>query len=87
MVTPLTWLTSLRSANNARLDEESATNNPAVKLFDFFTALWAPGKDEIAGLMSVDKAVKASPALKYLEPVRMEWLRKWVREWIAVWKA
>ncbi|KAI1500357.1 acetyl-CoA synthetase-like protein [Biscogniauxia marginata] len=51
----------------------------------------AADKDAEAGMvpapaqpMAVDRALAASPELRRLEPVGVEWMRKWVEEWIAM---
>lgn len=83
VVPPEMWLARLRSSSDARLDDDDATNNPAVKLIDFFTGLWTPGTDKAVGAMTVDDAIMSSPTLRNLESMKPEWLRKWVEEWTA----
>ena len=67
-------------------DIDMIARNPAVKLLDFFNGLWMTDTDT-KGLstqpMAVERAFTASPAMRELEPVKLEWMRKWVEEWIA----
>lgn len=56
--------------------DDEATMNPASKLIDFFTGLWAPDTERAVEPMLVDSAMKASPALHSLEPVHQEWMLK-----------
>ncbi|KAI2601707.1 acetyl-CoA synthetase-like protein [Hypoxylon sp. NC1633] len=87
-VSPATWLASLRASSNAD-DNEAAARNPAVKLLDFFEGLWAESVGDagvplhVSQPMAVGRALAASPALRSLEPIGLEWMRKWIEEWVA----
>lgn len=75
-------------------DEDTRVGNPALKLLDFFEELWRPptaaaaANDEKAAAhqqnMAVDRALAASPSLRKIGPVSLEWMRKWAREWVAL---
>ncbi|KAI1483617.1 acetyl-CoA synthetase-like protein [Daldinia eschscholtzii] len=86
-VPPATWLKSLRASNGT--DKELSVANPAILLLDFLQSLWAKNIGGAGGAlgpsppMVVERALAASPALRKLEPVGLEWMRKWVEEWIA----
>lgn len=88
VVPSATWLASLQASSDSD-DSVITAQNPAVKLIDFFVALWAPstGMDDRHTLarpsMTIEHALAASPTLRKLEPVKPEWMRKWVGEWIA----
>lgn len=96
VVSPATWLASLRASSQEESSEDVEVTNPALKLLDFYEALWPPATDaagtetqatEAASSpqnMAVDQAVASSPSLRSLEPVSLEWMRKWTREWIAL---
>ncbi|CAD6447675.1 5d91f239-33ea-4ff2-8bf0-c5a2c32c35ba [Sclerotinia trifoliorum] len=84
IVSPATWLASLRASSKA--DYEDVAANPAVKLLDFFESLWAIHADTekvSVQLMVVEKALEASPAMRKLDAVKVEWMHKWVEEWVA----
>ncbi|KAK7755567.1 putative secondary metabolism biosynthetic enzyme [Diatrype stigma] len=87
VVSPATWLAALRTSCDMGDTKGLAYENPAIKLLDFFGSLWVPDK-EAQGIpprpqaMSVERALAASPALRRLEPIRIEWMRKWVEEWL-----
>lgn len=58
--------------------------NPAVKLIDFFEKLWMADTGSSGGvpqhLMRIERALEASPTLRSMGPVRLEWMQKWVQE-------
>ncbi|KAK7745063.1 putative NRPS-like protein biosynthetic cluster [Cytospora paraplurivora] len=91
VVTPAAWLASLlASSEEEGGDGKTGINkNPALKLLDFFQTLWPPADTAAearaalapAQPMVVDRALAASPSLRELEPVSLEWMRKWVHEW------
>lgn len=87
VVTPSAWLADAGSEDNA------VAQNPAAKLIDFYTSLWAAdlvgAKGSVASFqpMAVDRALAASPALRELKAVNLEWMRKWADEWFATVKA
>lgn len=87
IVTPAVWLASLR-ANSQEEDSDLMVKNPAVKLLDFLTGLWA-GSINLDGRavlgqqpMMVQRALSASLAMRELEAVKLEWMGKWIRDWI-----
>lgn len=86
-VTPSLWLAEVGSEENA------VAQNPAAKLVDFYTSLWAAdlvgAKGSVASFqpMAVDKALAASPTLRDLQAVNLQWMRKWANEWFASVKA
>ncbi|KAH9993902.1 putative NRPS-like enzyme [Xylariaceae sp. FL0662B] len=82
-VVPPSWLASLRASSDVDDDDTEVARNPAIKLLDFFDGLWAAGTDKDAGRipaaarpMTVQRALAASPALRMLEPVGVEWMLK-----------
>ncbi|ROW18114.1 hypothetical protein VPNG_00182 [Cytospora leucostoma] len=86
VVPPATWLASLRASSEEEEEEGDGAavginKNPALKLLDFFEALWTP-TGAPAQPMVVDRALAASPSLRGLGPVSLEWMVKWVGEWI-----
>lgn len=84
IVSPATWLASLRASSEA--DYEHVAANPAVKLLHFFEGLWAIHADTEQVPMQplvVGKALEASPAMRKLDAVKVEWMHKWVEEWVA----
>lgn len=86
-VTPSAWLAEAGSEENA------VAQNPAAKLVDFYTSLWAAdlagAQGSVASFqpMAVDKALATSPTLRDLKAVNLEWMRKWADEWFATVKA
>ncbi|KAI0012777.1 putative NRPS-like enzyme [Xylariaceae sp. FL0662B] len=81
------WLDRLHesmtvAANGTNRDlAVAATSNPAIKLLDFYReGLWACGAASQS--MSVERAL-ASPTLRDMPPVGLDWMRKWVDEWMA----
>lgn len=94
VVPPTTWLSKLRASSEKDGYDTVGARNPAVKLIDFFDGLWQPvdvSTDTGSAMsraqpMAVDRALAASPALRGLEPVSLEWMQKWVQEWVAEWQ-
>lgn len=86
VVSPATWLTTLRTRMEMEDDESTAIKYPAGKLMDFFSKLWSEETStndaHSAQAMVVEKALLYSPALRSLEPVNFESMRKWVDEWV-----
>ncbi|KAH0591763.1 hypothetical protein MHUMG1_10495 [Metarhizium humberi] len=94
VVPPATWIAVLRASGDSdQADNKAISRNPAVKLLDFFSTLWAaelggldtnsaPGSSAVQP-MAIAQALEASPALRKLGPVSSEWMRKWVDEWIV----
>ncbi|KAI2464413.1 putative NRPS-like enzyme [Annulohypoxylon bovei var. microspora] len=87
VVSSSTWLGRLQesAAHGDSTDLTSAaTSNPAIKLVSFYSnELWAD-RDAESKPMSVERALVASPTLRGMAPVGVEWMRKWVDEWISV---
>ncbi|KAF5872007.1 putative ochratoxin a non-ribosomal peptide synthetase protein [Botrytis fragariae] len=84
IVSPATWLASLRASSE--VDYEDVAANPAVELLDFFEGLWVIHADTEKVPMQpvvVEKALKASPAMRKLDAVKVEWMHKWDEEWVA----
>lgn len=86
IVSPAVWLDTLRaSIQEPETSDESKANNPAVKLSDFFEKLWMTDTGSSGGapqhLMTIERALEASPTLRSLSPVGLEWMQKWVQEW------
>lgn len=84
LVSPETWLARLRSISDAGLDGDDTMKNPAVKLIEFFAGLWSVDIGATGERMTVDNAVRESPTLRALDPVKLNWLRKWMGEWTAL---
>jgi thioester reductase-like protein/aryl carrier-like protein len=89
VVPPATWLANLRSSSERDDDDTIAKKNPAAKLLDFFSQFWPAeaGESEDQTVtrtqsMVIAGALACSPAMRNLEPVSLEWMRKWVEEWI-----
>lgn len=83
VVTPETWLASLKKSDEKTHEDNEATIHPASKLIDFFTGLWASDAGRVVEPMLIDSAMRASPTLRSLEPVQQGWIRKWIRDWAA----
>lgn len=83
VVTPEAWLARLQKDSESIHHGDEATINPASKLLDFFTGLWASDTERAIEPMLIDSATKASPALRSLGPVQQEWMLKWIRDWAA----
>ncbi|KAK8061977.1 hypothetical protein PG994_008343 [Apiospora phragmitis] len=94
VVPPTAWLRRLEEKSGeknkgdatervARDDDDAyVASNPAIKLFTFYRdGLWANGP--IAEPMAVDRSVKASPALKDMPAVQVEWMRRWTEDWLG----
>lgn len=89
VVAPASWLARLRASNDTESYHDVAVRNPAIKLLDFFDNLWgAEAGTEPTPVpmkpMAVEHAVEASPALRRLEPVQLDWMHKWVMEWVSL---
>ncbi|KAI5925742.1 putative NRPS-like enzyme [Camillea tinctor] len=87
IVPPSVWLNRLQesiaaaSEGDARDLTTAANDNPAIKLLEFYRdGLWASGGT--SQLMAVERAL-ASPTMKVMPAVGLDWTRKWVEEWIA----
>ncbi|EDN98129.1 hypothetical protein SS1G_12986 [Sclerotinia sclerotiorum 1980 UF-70] len=75
VVSPATWLASLRASSEADYEDEDVAANQAVKLPDFFEGLWAIHADtEKVSVqpMVMEKALEASPAMRKLDAVKVE---------------
>lgn len=82
VVPPSTWLEKLDAASKETGDGVVNTN-PAIKLDEFYqNYLWAEGEQKTPP-MSVDKTYAHSTALRDLQAVTPEWVRKWVGEWVS----
>ncbi|KAI1212188.1 putative NRPS-like enzyme [Annulohypoxylon truncatum] len=86
VVEPATWLSRLRQSASSEVGNggsETTTLNPAVKLLDFYSeGLWATDATGSKLQMSIEQALAASPALRDISPIGLEWMYKWVVEWI-----
>lgn len=80
VVTPDTWLASLKKSDEKTIDKSEETTNPASKLIDFFTGLWVSDTGRVVEPMLVGNAMRASPTLRSLEPVQQEWMHKWIKD-------
>jgi hypothetical protein len=83
------WLTRLQTSA-AKLDQggvnmdEFFSQNPAVKLLEFYHQLFGDGGDKGRhGRLAVDKIVCESQTLAGLRPIQPEWMRRWIGEWIS----
>ena len=94
-VVPLrTWIAKVRKEAESMVDdrgESSADNvnleaalrkNPAAKLLDFFEGL-VSSEGFATNRLEFSQTLKRSKAMRGLEPMKDEWVRKWVREWFA----
>lgn len=85
VVPPPAWLERLRESGESEAAGDDvaafAAANPAIKLLAFYrNGLWA--EEATAELMSVTRAVCASPTLRDLPPICEDWMRKWVQDWM-----
>lgn len=69
------------NADNVTL-EAALRSNPAAKLVDFYEDLIASEKVS-ANQLEFSETLKLSKAMRELEPIKGEWVRKWIREWFA----
>ncbi|KAI3323034.1 acetyl-CoA synthetase-like protein [Xylariaceae sp. AK1471] len=89
IVSPSAWVDRLQQSVVAvnEGDESdvaaAAVANPAIKLLDFYQkSLWGSNSTTASRPMSVEHAVQASPTLRGMPAVGVEWMRKWVDEWL-----
>lgn len=87
-VVPLrVWIAKVRkeseftSSDGVNL-EAALRRNPAAKLLDFFEDLVASETSSINQL-AFSETFNLSEAMRELEPLKDEWVRKWIREWFA----
>ncbi|KAI1324526.1 putative NRPS-like enzyme [Xylariaceae sp. FL0255] len=62
------------------------TDNPAIKLIDFYQrGLWPQGSENVGtapALMVIKRSMAVSAALRDMPSISSEWMRKWVVEWM-----
>lgn len=87
VVSPSTWLSQLEESIAAvsKGDNDdlvaAVASNPAIKLVDFYRGwLWTDGA--ASQPMAVERSLAASPTLRDMPPVSVEWMRKWFDEWM-----
>lgn len=81
VVDPDDWLAALRASS----EDDADAGNPAVKLADFYIALFETkmeNGEKIVKPMAVDDAVRASPTLSDMSAVQLPWMCKWTEEWL-----
>jgi hypothetical protein len=59
---------------------EAVNANPAIKLLNFYEALWAG--DQAKARLSLEKTLKVSEKMQALKPIEMEWVSGWVKDWL-----
>ncbi|KAF6228467.1 hypothetical protein HO133_008197 [Letharia lupina] len=92
-IVPLrTWIAKVRKAAESTVDrsehaddvslEAALRSNPAAKLLDFFEHPAASDRVQ-TNRLDFSETLKLSKAMRGLEPIKDEWVRKWIREWFA----
>ncbi|KAI1085430.1 acetyl-CoA synthetase-like protein [Whalleya microplaca] len=88
IVSPATWLARLQESMTVATKGDKSDlatvviTNPALKLLEFYRdSLW--GSDVASPPMLVEQAVSASPTLRDMPAVGLDWMRKWVDEWMG----
>lgn len=92
-VVPLrTWIGKVRKSAESMFDSGSDTGdvdleaalrkNPAAKLLDFYEELAASNSASTSQLEH-SETLRLSQAMRGLEPIKDEWVRKWMWEWFA----
>lgn len=78
------WLALLQSsANSTDSGVESAntlSDNPAVKLLDFYESLMINTNEEKP--LAIERSAKMCPSLQSLDAIQAEWLRGWIKDWV-----
>ena len=72
------WLEALRESASQTAD---LTQNPGVKLLEFFNSLGTSDRSVGSVNLSTIHTMEMSKTLMELEPVRSEWLENWIRQW------
>ena len=72
-----TWVQHLQ-ASAANL--QNLTNNPAVRLLDFYESISRENAPKFPKL-DITNAKQRSPTLAALGPVRGDWMKLWLRQW------
>lgn len=67
------WVDALRQSG---VQAENATENPAVKLYDFYNGL--ASETEKVRIVETTAAVKSSPTLATLEAINADWIKSWL---------
>ncbi|OTA69203.1 NAD(P)-binding protein [Hypoxylon sp. EC38] len=70
------WIDALRESTSKT---EDLTQNPAVKILDFFEGLVKKSGNPI--LLDTSHTLGASRALANLEPIQEAWMENWMRQW------
>ena len=89
-VVPLrVWIAKVRKESESTVDSSGGVNleaalrrNPAAKLLDFFEDLVA-SETSSTNQLAFSETFNLSEAMRELEPLKDEWVRKWIREWFA----
>ncbi len=74
------WLDALGGSVSASQNSDDNTNNPAIKLMNYYKHIEDTFSDPQA-VLSTDKAVKESSTMATLEAVSEEWIENWMRQW------
>lgn len=81
IVPPAMWLASLRESSEID-GPDLVVKNPAVKLVDFLSGLWEVDAEATKGTqtqhMTINGTLRTSLAMRKLEHVKLEWMRKWI---------
>lgn len=92
-VSSFVWLNRLGDSKGegfkGHAGDHTIIPNPAVKLLPFYRdGLWGhnePGKSQSTiRPMDISNAQEASPTLRSIPAVSVEWMQKWVDEWLAM---
>jgi hypothetical protein len=81
------WLKLLRATaavvtENLNAGVDMLTENPAVKLLDFYECLVVDESNQSPKRLAIQKALETSPCLQALEAIKPEWLAGWIRDWV-----
>lgn len=78
------WLallqSSAKSTANSLQTADTLSDNPAVKLLDFFESLMVNTNEEKP--LAIQQSAKMCPSLQRLDAIQSEWLRGWIKDWV-----
>lgn len=70
--------TSVQSGQSVTAD--TLSENPAVKLLDFYESLMVSTNEEKP--LAMEKSAKMCPSLRSLDAIQAEWLQGWIKDWV-----
>lgn len=74
------WLDALGESVSATQSSDDITNNPAIKLMNYYKHI-EDTFSEPQAVLSTDKAAKESSTMATLEAVSEGWIENWMRQW------